>query len=69
MQTLYESGLHLRVLFIKIRFNNIILSIPMSCKWILPSGFSTKILYAFLVCLRRTHPFHSSWFDHPSNMW
>ena len=39
---------------------------------LLPSGFSTKTLYAPLLSPHTyymPHPFHSSFFDHPNNMW
>ena len=58
--------------FFKIHFNIILPHRPRSYKCFFSSGLPTKTLYAPLsvpsTC-HVLHPYHSSWFDYPSNIW
>jgi len=57
--------------FPKIHSNIIFLSTPRSCKWFLPSGFSTKILYKFLIshACYVSRPSQPPRLYHPNNIW
>ena len=58
--------------FLKTHLNIILLSMPESSKWSILSGFPTKTLYTSLLSPHTcymSHPSHSSWFDHPNNIW
>jgi len=51
---------------LKIHFNIVLPSLPRSPKWPLSLSSPTKILYAHV---HMSNPSHSSWFDHPNNIW
>jgi len=52
---------------IHIPFNITVLFTRLSSKWIFPSGFQTKMLYAFLIS-PISNPSHLSWFHNPNNI-
>ena len=56
--------------FSKIHFNIILPSPPGFSNWFLPSGFSTKTLYASLLhACYAPCSFQYSWFDHQNSVW
>jgi len=57
--------------FWKKQLNTIVPSTPRSCKWSLFLRFSHQNLACIssLNACYMPHPYHSSWFDHPNNIW
>ena len=65
------NPVHAPSYFFNFHFNNILQSTPKSFKWSLPQ-FSVPKPYIHLSSPRMFHmhrPSHSSWFDHPGNIW